>query len=243
MISKLPRWVWLGAWLLAFIAGMINVVALIGFEHQGVSHLTATTSRLGAAWVMGDYHSLAQLAALIGSFLAGATISGWLIRDSVLKLGRRYGAALMLESILLFSSILFLRHHGVVGVYFASCACGLQNAMASTYSGAVVRTTHVTGMFTDIGIILGHRLRGLPADWKRLHLNTLIILGFITGGMSGAFLFRVMDYATLLLPAAGTGAAAIAYEVYLRRKRASPAVALVASATIPAKQIDPALSE
>lgn len=35
---------------------------------------------------------------------------------------------------------------------------GLQNAMMSTYSGAVIRTTHVSGMFTDLGIFLGHFL-------------------------------------------------------------------------------------
>ena len=39
--------------------------------------------------------------------------------------------------------------------YLASVGCGLQNATTSTYSGAVVRTTHVTGLFTDLGILLG----------------------------------------------------------------------------------------
>lgn len=35
MISKLPRWVWTGTWVLAFVAGIINVVGFLGFEHQG----------------------------------------------------------------------------------------------------------------------------------------------------------------------------------------------------------------
>jgi len=42
MISRLPRWVWVGAWALAFIAGIVNVVGLLGFDHQTITHLTGT---------------------------------------------------------------------------------------------------------------------------------------------------------------------------------------------------------
>ena len=40
MISKLPRWVWFGGWALAFAGGFINVIGLLGFTHQAISHLT-----------------------------------------------------------------------------------------------------------------------------------------------------------------------------------------------------------
>jgi hypothetical protein len=40
MIAKLPKWIWFGAWAPAFNAGMINVVGLLGFERQAVTHLT-----------------------------------------------------------------------------------------------------------------------------------------------------------------------------------------------------------
>ena len=49
MISKLPRWVWTGAWVLAFIAGVVNVVGLLGFEHQAITHLTGNTSLFAEA--------------------------------------------------------------------------------------------------------------------------------------------------------------------------------------------------
>jgi uncharacterized membrane protein YoaK (UPF0700 family) len=48
-------------------------------------------------------------------------------------------------------------------IYFVwACAlsCGLQNGLTSKYSGNVVRTTHLTGTTTDLGIALGHVLRG-----------------------------------------------------------------------------------
>ena len=71
----------------------------------------------------------------------------------------------------------FERVH-LLGALLAAMACGLQNAMVTTYSGALVRTTHLSGMFTDLGIGLGHLLRGLPLPVRRLSLSALIIGGF-----------------------------------------------------------------
>ena len=214
MISRLPRWVWIGAWALAFIAGMINVVGLLSFEHQAVTHLTGTTSMLGAAIAAGDLNATLHLAALIGSFVAGTVLSGFLIKESTLKLGRRYGVALLIESFLLFLAVWLLRRNSVYGVFSASCACGLQNAMVSTYSGTVIRTTHLSGMFTDLGIFLGHALRGLPVDKPRLRLCFLVISGFLVGGVVGALAFPQMGTATLLIPAALTAAASFTYAFY-----------------------------
>jgi uncharacterized membrane protein YoaK (UPF0700 family) len=171
MISKLPRWIWVGAWVLAFIAGMINVAGLLGFEHQAVTHLTGTTSMLGAAIAEFDLPGALHLVAVIASFVAGTFMSGVLVQDSTLQLGRRYGIALLIESLLLCAAIPFLRHQSAVGVYIASFACGLQNAMVSTYSGSVVRTTHLSGMFTDLGIYLGHLVRGIPVDKRRVRAS------------------------------------------------------------------------
>jgi len=93
-------------------------------------------------------------------------------------------------------------------------ACGLQNAMATTFSGAVVRTTHLSGMFTDLGIGLGHLLRGLPLQMRRLTLSGLIISGFLGGGIVGAWLFMHFRYDALLAPALLTGLTGIVYVMY-----------------------------
>ena len=219
MISKLPRWVLAGGWALAFVAGMINVVGLLGFEHQAVTHLTGTTSMLAAALASNDFSAAGHFAAIIGSFLAGTVLSGYLIQDSTLQLGRRYGVALLLESALLCVSVPLLDHQSIGGVYTAACACGLQNAMVSTYSGAAVRTTHISGMFTDLGIFLGHALRGLPVDARRLRLCYLIVSGFLCGGVAGAVVFRHLGYATLFVPGGLTAATALTYGLYAMRKR------------------------
>lgn len=214
MISNLPRWVLTGTWLLAFIAGTVNIVGLLGFEHQAVTHLTGNTSLLAEALATLDVTAILHFAALIGSFVAGAVISGILIQDSALQLGRRYGVALLLVSLLLFSAVPLLEHRSACGMYAAACAIGLQNAMVSTYSGAVVRTTHVSGMFTDLGIFLGHALRGLPIDIKRLRLSLLVISGFLSGGIAGTFAFHSFSYRALILPASLTAVMSVAYSLY-----------------------------
>ncbi len=220
MISKLPKWVWSGAWALAFVAGVVNVVGLLGAEHQPVTHLTGTTSMLGAALAAGDASGLLHYGAMIGSFVVGTVISGFMIQDTALQLGRRYGVALLLESVLLCVAVSLMKRNSPLGIYSASCACGLQNAMVSTYSGAVIRTTHLSGMFTDLGIFLGHSLRGLPVDGRRLRLCFLIISGFLCGGAAGAAMFRQLGYDALLIPAAFVAATAVSYEIYRRRGHA-----------------------
>lgn len=71
MINQLPRWVWTAAWALAFIAGIVNVVGLLGFEHQAITHLTGTTSLLGAATgTFQSAHAL-HLFFVIVSFVVG----------------------------------------------------------------------------------------------------------------------------------------------------------------------------
>ena len=218
MITRLPRWAWFGAWVLAFIAGMINVVGLLGVEHQAVTHLTGTTSMLSAAIAGRDGGLALHLGAIISSFVFGTILSGFLIQDSTLQLGRRYGVALMIETLLLCVAVVFLRRHNAFGEYFASCACGLQNAMVSTFSGAVVRTTHLSGMFTDIGIAIGHAIRGLPMDRRRVRLYALIISAFFTGGVAGAGAFQHFGYGTLLIPAALTGFTSMSYGIYRLRE-------------------------
>jgi uncharacterized membrane protein YoaK (UPF0700 family) len=209
----------MGAWGLAFVAGMINVVGLLGFNHQAVTHLTGTTTMLAAALAARDGGAALHFAAVIFSFVAGNVLSGFLIQESTLQLGRRYGIALVLESLLLCGAVPLLQAGSMYGIYSAACACGLQNAMVSTYSGAVVRTTHLSGMFTDLGIFLGHALRGIPVDLRRLRLCFLIISGFLCGGIAGALAFRWLGYSTLFIPAGLTAATSFAYGLYAIRAR------------------------
>ena len=214
MISKLPRWVWSGAWALAFVAGMINVVGLLGFERQAVTHLSGVTTMIGAAMGDANVGSFGHYLALLASFVGGTVLSALIVQDSALQLGRRYSVVLLIESLLLFAAVPLLNAQLHLGMCVAACACGLQNAMASTYSGSVVRTTHVSGMFTDLGIFLGHYLRGIAVDERRLRLCVAIISAFTSGGVAGTLAFHRLGYCTLYIPAVLTGLTAVGHGLF-----------------------------
>lgn len=214
VISKLPRWVEYGSFILALVAGLVNSIGLLGFKHQSVSHLSGTATLFGTGIINSDFSDVTHLALVMLSFLFGSVISGYFIRSGSLKLGRNYSGLLLLESIFLFGSIYFLSDNYSLGHYLASAACGLQNALATTYSGAVIRTTHVTGIFTDLGIMIGSKLRGEYFDKRKGLLFLLIILGFIVGGSCGAYLFSLFRFYALMVPAGICLLLALSYSVY-----------------------------
>lgn len=163
-------------------------------------------------------HTL-YLAGILLAFVVGAAVSGFLVHDSTLKLGRHYDTALVLEAGLLFVSLYLLSQGSQYGHYLASAACGLQNALATTYSGAIVRTTHLTGIFTDLGIMLGSAFRGDAFDKRKAILFLLIIGGFIIGGFIiggtvGAYAFSAYRFNALVAPALICLALAGIYHLY-----------------------------
>ncbi|EMI7333048.1 DUF1275 domain-containing protein, partial [Vibrio parahaemolyticus] len=132
-----------------------------------------------------------------------------------LKLGRRYGVALCIEGSLLLLSLGFLVEGDSYGQYLASAACGLQNAMITTFSGAVVRTTHMTGIITDLGIMIGESLRGRQFDRRKAKLFLFIFFGFLLGGSVGAALFMAYGLYALVFPAILAFGIALIYWAYL----------------------------
>ena len=223
MAERLAGWAWIGAAVLACVAGIVNVVGFLGYQQQAITHLTGNTSLLAAALVACDGGAIVALAAMVAAFVFGAMLGGLVVQDSTLRLGRRYGVALSVEALLLAASVPLFRHQHLAGPVLAAVAIGLQNAMVTTYSGALVRTSHVSGMFTDLGIMLGHALRGMAVARRRLALCLLVIAFFFLGGVAGALLFGRLEYAALYLPAALTGATGFGYFLYRQLLRGAPA--------------------
>lgn len=218
MLSKLPRWIEYGAFTLALLAGIINAVGLLGFQHQAISHVSGTATLLGSS-LLDSFDSSLHLIGILLSFLFGAMISGLLLSSTSLKLGRHYDSLLFIEGMLLLIAIYFLNDNSLFGHYFASAACGLQNALASTYSGAIVRTTHVTGIFTDLGILMGSALRGEAFDKRKAMLFLLIVSGFILGGLCGSLLYTRLEFMALIVPAIMCFVLALSYKIYIWRSR------------------------
>jgi len=214
VISKLPRWIEFGSFVLALIAGFVNSIGLLGFNHQSISHLSGTATLIGTSIVNALFTDVLHLSMVIFSFIIGAIISGFYLRSGALKLGRNYSRLLMLEACFLLIAIYFLTKDSFYGHYFASAACGLQNALVTTFSGAVIRTTHVTGIFTDLGLMIGAKFRGEAFDKRKALLFILIINGFILGGILGAFAFNTFKFEALFMPAVGCLLLAMSYSIY-----------------------------
>lgn len=80
---------------------------------------------------------------------------------------------------------------------------GLQNALITKRSNAEIRTTHITGLVTDLGIELGNLVyinRSFP-EAKKVRANRgkignhLKLLGsFVLGALSGAWGFKAVGY-------------------------------------------------
>lgn len=221
--ERTPRWILAGAFLLTLGAGAVNAIGFLGVHHQGISHLTGTISLVSTRVAAADWHDAGAAALVVLSFFFGAFLSALIIRQNTLHMGRRYGVVLALESVLLFGAVYLFENGTVAGAYVASIACGLQNAMATSYSGAVIRSTHMTGIVTDMGIAWGHWLRGQPVDWFRMRLYAVLLAGFALGGVAGAAGFARMGYRTLIFPAALSGATGVGYAMYKQWERSTRA--------------------
>jgi len=230
MLSKeVPLWIKIGGFTLAGVAGCINAVGFLGAHHQALTHMSGSVTNLAADLVRHEEPPGRHIALVIIFFFLGCVLSGMIIRHSALRVGRRYGVALCCESGLLVAATYFLRHGAYSGDYLAAMACGLQNAMATSYSGAIVRTTHMTGIVTDLGIAIGLTARGERADWRRMRLYLLLLGGFFSGSALGAVAFGHFGYDTLLIPAVLTGITGAGYTLFKQVRRRSRAKGIEAA--------------
>jgi uncharacterized membrane protein YoaK (UPF0700 family) len=217
--ERTPAWVLMGAFLLTLSAGSINAVGFLGVHHQGLSHLTGTITLVSTRVAGSTWTDAAASGLVVASFFFGAFLSALIIRQSSLHMGRRYGVVLTLEAMLLFGAVYLFEGGTVAGAYLASTACGLQNAMATSYSGALIRSTHMTGIVTDIAIAAGHAVRGQPVDWFRMRLYAVLVGGFSLGGVAGAAGFARIGYRTLIFPAVLSGASGLGYALFKQWQR------------------------
>jgi uncharacterized membrane protein YoaK (UPF0700 family) len=82
-------------------------------------------------------------------------------------------------------------------------ACGLQNATTSSYCGLMIRTTHVTGTVTDIGVMVGHWIRHRHIEKRKLLFMIGVVAAFGTGVWIGALADGWLGSASLGIAAVG----------------------------------------
>ncbi|SEO19606.1 Uncharacterized membrane protein YoaK, UPF0700 family [Duganella sp. CF517] len=198
---------------LAFVAGAVNAGGFFAVG-QYTSHMSGIVSALADNAAVGDAALLLAGAISLLAFFLGAATSAILV-----NWGRRRGAhsryalPLMLEAALLLvfgvmGGTLAGRGHITAIVALLCFVMGLQNAIVTKVSRAEIRTTHVTGLVTDIGIELGKlfywnmgqggadgaRPEKVVADRNRLSLLCSLLGAFLLGGLLGAFGFKLLGF-------------------------------------------------
>lgn len=209
----------LGGLGLAAGAGYVNTLVL-ALGAPPVTHLTGTISRLSSDLGSGDFADARFVAGLALAFLTGAMLSGVIIGSSTLHLGRRYGVAIMFESVLLSAAAAVISTSLPAGAMLAAASAGLQNAMASSYRSLIIRTTHVTGVLTDLGFQVGQLLGGHRIEPWRFALLGMLLGAFILGGVLGALAFARLGPNGLWIPAGAMALGGLGYFAW-RLRRAS----------------------
>ncbi|WP_407664037.1 YoaK family protein [Microvirga alba] len=213
---------------LTFVAGAINAGGFLAVG-QYTSHMSGVFSTMADNLALGTFNVVLLGLSAFVPFVVGAGCSAILINwGRRHHLGGQFALPLMLEAALLFGFGLlgWIAYPSVgfslIAVPLLCLIMGLQNATVTKISGARMRTTHVTGIVTDIGIELGkfvywNRDKAGPdvrADRAKLRLLSLLLSSFFIGGVIGAigfsqlgFLFS-LPFAALLLLLAGPPIAA-----------------------------------
>lgn len=194
---------------LCFVAGATNAGGFLAVG-QYTSHMTGVLSSVADYLVLGQFAlASAGVAALI-AFVCGAMTTAWMVNWGLRrKLQSAYGRPLLLEAGLLLVFGLFGAGINVWAGLFAPLTVlllcfimGLQNAVITKISHAEIRTTHITGLITDLGIELGkltyvNRLTREPpvaANRQRLGIHLKLIASFFIGGISGAVGFKTAGF-------------------------------------------------
>ncbi len=189
----------------AFVAGMTNVAGVIAFL-SFTSNITGHVAMLARKIVNREHHDIMVYSLWLMLFLLGAFTANF-ITKSYSKRGsyRVHAVPIFIEIIILFVVAVYghnyyqetqLEREIIIGTMLFSM--GLQNGLVSTISGGLVKTTHLTGLFTDLGSELSeylHAAKGETSAVKQKLMIRLTILSFyLLGGIIGGYFFELYDF-------------------------------------------------
>lgn len=213
-LRHVPSWL-----MLTFAAGCVNATAVFACD-RFVTHVTGTVTRIGMD--VGRIVLVLDLLLVLLCFIAGAMASGLAINRR-LHAGKRPWYAVPLVAVAVIDlAVAVMGHLGWFGPFgraidqpgdfwllaLLSFAMGLQNGAVATSTGMLVRTTHLTGPATDLGLHLAELTFAEGPARTRARQQALLRLGKIAAFAAGAgaplLLVVHVGYLVLILPAAIT---------------------------------------
>lgn len=198
--SPAPFWVLVGGCILAFLSTAMNT-GMVLKAGNSVSQMSGEVTRFGRTLLQQEPEHLLYLQNLsvaISGFLCGAVLAGFTIHHPTLDRTMPYGRCLMfIGSCLLIAHALQERSLSLT-LLLGGFASGFQNAMATHYRGIILRTTHITGLMTDVGSHIGMRLRGHNIQSWKIVVPSLIIFFYFLGSIFGAWIVLALQAPFLL---------------------------------------------
>jgi len=184
---------------LSLVAGLVNIGGLLSFNvftTNITGHFANFADELvGGSYVLAGSFLVFLLAFLLGSFTSAISLELLGNKRPILA----HTLPLIVEIGILFGVGIRRMPWGVPNDMMMALlllfAMGLQNALVTKVSNAVVRTTHFTGIFTDLGIDLAQiitqsKLKNLQIVKLNVFLRVIIILFFFLGCVAGGFIFQ-----------------------------------------------------
>lgn len=197
--------------LLSFVAGLVNVAGFLSVQRLTTNvtgHFAYFVDELFKLELMNGFiYFLYIFFFFLGSFFSN------LLVEIISRKNANYVYVIptIIESLILFiaalSGHLFVTTRPDLLAFSLLFAMGLQNSLVTSISSATVRTTHLTGLFTDLGIELSQLFfYRSPEQRKKLRssikLRLTIISFFFSGGIAGGIFYSVMSLYVLALAAA-----------------------------------------
>ena len=195
--------------LLCVTAGFVNAAGFLGFSVL-TTNVTGHAALFAERIAMQDWKTARVVALWMFLFLAGAFVSSLIISFIGRNQRFSYVIPILIEMAILFCVAIFGYRYDqslVDKEFFAGSllfSMGLQNSLVAIVSGSVVRTTHLTGTFTDLGIELAQILSKSGEDRQalksRIKLRLIIIFFFMSGALAGAYLFKLLSFHAFFIP-------------------------------------------
>lgn len=211
-LRHMPSWL-----MFCFAAGSINGIAFSACQRY-VTHVTGTVTKLGLE--ITHWHLLLDFVLVLVSFVAGAMLAGLLIQGRAHRNQLPYFSLPLWIAALATLGVALSGHFGLLGDFggdvdetgdfvflcVLSFAMGLQNAAVATSTGQLVRTTHLTGPATDLGVSLAELCFASGAQLDTARRQAFLRFGKIAAyaaGAAAAFpLATSFEFLSLLLPVA-----------------------------------------
>ena len=195
------------------IAGATNAGGFLAVG-QYTSHMSGILSSVADNLILGQIQLALASIVLVLSFLLGSMTTAWMVNWSLRRQMRSaFARPLLVEAGLLLIFGIFgtaISHFAglfvPLTVVLLCFIMGLQNAVITKVSHAEIRTTHVTGLLTDLGIELGKVFyfnrsafpQKVVANRRKLRIHTLLVSSFFGGALLGAYGFKTFGYIATL---------------------------------------------